>query len=47
MDFLTKHWAPFRRQFPALFVLMSSDYLPEERRTIQKGKKLSMRAHGE
>lgn len=28
MDFLTKHWAPYRRQFPALFPLVSSDFLP-------------------
>ena len=28
MDFLTKHWAPYRRKYPALFPLVSSDYLP-------------------
>jgi len=28
LDFLTKHWGPLRRQFPALFPLVSSDYLP-------------------
>ena len=28
MDFSTKHWAPFRRKYPALFPLVSSDYLP-------------------
>lgn len=28
MDFLTKHWAPCRRKYPALFPLVSSDYLP-------------------
>lgn len=27
MDFLTKHWAPYRRQYPALFPLVSSDFL--------------------
>jgi AraC-like DNA-binding protein len=28
MDFLTKHWAPYRRKYPALFPLVSSDFLP-------------------
>jgi AraC-like DNA-binding protein len=28
MDFLTKHWAPFRRRYPSLFPLVSSDFLP-------------------
>ena len=30
MDFLTKHWAPFRRKYPSLFRLVSSDFLPEK-----------------
>ncbi len=28
LDFLTKHWGPFRRQFPSLFPLITSDYIP-------------------
>ncbi len=28
MDFLTKHWAPYRRQYPSTFPLVSSDYIP-------------------
>lgn len=28
MDFLTKHWAPFRRRYPALFPLVSSNFIP-------------------
>jgi AraC-like DNA-binding protein len=27
MDFLTKHWAPFARRYPAMFPLVSTDYL--------------------
>ncbi len=27
MDFATKHWAPYKRQYPALFPLASSDYI--------------------
>jgi AraC-like DNA-binding protein len=27
MDFLTKHWAPFVRRYPAMFPLVSTDYL--------------------
>lgn len=30
MDFSTKHWAPFRRRFPPLFRLISSDYVGEK-----------------
>ena len=30
MDFLTKHWAPFRRKYPSLFRLVSSDFIPEK-----------------
>lgn len=28
MDFSTKHWAPYKRQYPAPFPLVSSDYIP-------------------
>ena len=28
MDFSTKHWAPYKRQYPALFPMVSSDFLP-------------------
>jgi AraC-like DNA-binding protein len=30
MDFSTKHWAPHRRKYPALFPLVSSDFLPDK-----------------
>jgi len=28
MDILTKHWGPYRRKYPSLFSLVSSDFLP-------------------
>lgn len=35
LDFLTKHWAPFRRQYPALFPLISSDILPAKAHDVR------------
>jgi AraC-like DNA-binding protein len=35
MDFVTKHWAPFRRRFPLGLPLVSSDYLPNKAGSVE------------
>jgi len=36
MDFLIKHWAPFARQFPSPFPVLTMDFIPRKENWVRR-----------